>query len=94
MYQTHATPREPYSHCSTPLGPHPDEWRDGETCEDCIAYQEYLKDVKHNTGPGALLHRIKNEREGHYTQNMIAKDIFDSAKREGREIQRAGKSWS
>lgn len=74
---------------------HPEEWRLGVTCEDCRSHVAARREA-HGGGKQVAfaIHRLKNDNQGGYTQHELHRDIVESAKADGRDIQPAGKAWS
>ena len=60
-------------------------WIPGMVCDDCRAkpHKKSGKNVNWN------IERLRRENKDHYTQRMIRDDIYESARRDGRDIQRA-----
>ncbi len=54
-------------HQSGETGPHPKQWIDGATCDDCKAHHETVMETKWNQGPGYNLAWLRNSNEAGVT---------------------------
>lgn len=70
---------------------HPDEWREGYSCEECDAYIAERR-ARFDASPAKQVYwnvrRLATDRESHMTQIGIGKEITEAARRDGREIER------
>lgn len=73
---------------------HPDEWRLGATCDECAAHIRSKRAIADGSANAPLwtgLKRLESDRENGQTQRELQKEIFDSARAEGRDIERASR---
>ena len=79
-------------HQSLTSGVHPDEWRDGSTCDDCARAAEMQRELNRNATPLYNLAWLKNSNESGETAMQMVKEIEDGARESGRDIRKVGQS--
>jgi hypothetical protein len=71
------------------MSTHPDEWREGATCDECKVTAQKLRAGVYRQGPIFSDRWLKaSNREG-VTADKVKQEIYDSAREDGRDIQRA-----
>ena len=90
-YSNHPT-GEPTEHQSLSSGVHPDEWRAGSTCDDCLRAAEMTREMNRNTTPFMNLAWLKNSNELGQSAIAMQAEIESEAARTGKDIRRVGQS--
>lgn len=70
------------SECGVPQHEVEDAFRDG------VCFRCRMRSITFGSGI-----KLKAEREGGYTQRMLAKETVEAAERDGREISLVGSRW-
>lgn len=81
-------------HLSLETGPHPDEWRDGATCDDCqIAHEMRVHELR-NEGPLYNLEWLKKSNALGQSAYAFRDEIYEGARESGKDIRHVGESAS
>ena len=79
---------EPTEHQGVGEGGHQD-WRIGHTCDECTARAAAKLAASHSgMQVNFNISRLKSDNTAHVTQRQLGREVIESAKRDGREIER------
>ncbi len=70
---------------------HSGEWREGSNldCADCKLELEHIRLAKRGDGPNFNLNWLRTSNTQGHTANELKQEIYESARKDGRDITRA-----